>query len=264
MTQIQLIGNIFFVDRNINVKTILIAVAVTLLTGLLNFIFENETVFKNFTIQEFTFPLIATAIVLFVVKYKLIQKFIGIYFKLSLYSIEALIIYLLIFVAILYTGPTIYAYFLAILFFISGILRFIIQKTRALFFAEMSEFMDFIQIYGYVRVAFYSLVILIIYKTIALDLSIFLVIVLIFEIELITNLYPYCKKHEDIEKTILILRKIADNKNINVDELISSIDASNNFTKQQLDKLIKANYILKNGDYIKLNEKYQEIYEGKL
>lgn len=209
MTQIQLIGNIFFVDRNINVKTILIAVAATLLTGLLNFIFENETVFENFTIQNFTFPLIVTAIVSFVVKYKLIQKFVGMYFKLSFDSIKALIFYLLIFVVILSTGPTIYAYFLAILFFLSGILRFIIQKTRALFFAEMSEFMDFIKIYGYVRVAFYSLIILIIYKTIALSPNIFLILLLIFEIEMISNLYPYCTKHEDIEKTILILRKIA-------------------------------------------------------
>ena len=261
------IGNIFLVKKNIDINIVLISVAVTLVTALLNFIFENETIFKNFTLQKFMYTLVAIAIVEFAVKGKLVGKFLKEYFKLTLF-IKHLTFYFLISIALMSTGHTTYAAFLAILFVVSGLQRFIIQKTRALFSAEISEFMEFIKLYGYVRAAFFCLSIVLLWKIIVLNLPIFRIffycIVLIFEIVLFANLYPYCKKHKDIEETILIIREIAENKNIKINRLTSISSASDDFTKQQLNKLVIANYISIENKHVKLREEYQKIYDGKL
>ena len=261
------IGNIFLVKRNIDRNIILRSVAATLLTGVLYFILENGTIF-TITLQEFAYPLVATAIVVFVAEFKLVRKFLKEYFKLTLF-IKYLTFYFLISIALMSTGHTTYAAFLAILFVVSGLQRVIIQKTRALFSAEISEFMEFIKLYGCVRAAFFCLSIVLLFEMIGPNLPMFwiffcLPIILLFEIELFANLYPYCKKHKDIEETILIIRKIAQNKNIKINRLTSLSGASDNFTKQQLNKLVIANYITIENKHVKLKEEYQKIYDGKL
>ena len=261
------IGNVFVVDRKINKEIFLRALLVTFLTALLKFIFEKPAVFGNFTISEIiTYPLFIATILLISDKFKIIKKFfMGNFKKLVIIYLIPLILIITPFILI---RPIEFAYLLILLFFISGFQRIVIQKTKALFFAEIPEFMDFIQVYGYIRASFFGFTIL--WFSTIIDLNsellwiIFFFTILIIQIEFLVNLYPYCRKHKDIEKTILILRKIAENKNIKINELVSLSNVSDNLTKKQLKRLILANYIsIKNG-HIKLKDEYQKIYDGKL
>lgn len=259
-----LVGNIFVIDRKINIKTFSIAIA-PFLAALLKFIFEGQPIFENFTIKEFTYLIIAAAIILSFNKLKLIIKFFKEYFKFKLAVIVYLFLEILI-VITLFSIPNIYSYFLGISFFVSGLQRIVIQKTRALFFAQISEFMDFIKIYGYIRVAFFALgilgLLLGIEKIIGLNSPLCFVI-FIFGILFSANLYPYYTKHGDIEKTIIILRKVAENKSIKVNKLISLVDASDAFIKQQLNRLVLTKYISIENKHVKLKDEYQKIYDSK-
>lgn len=267
MNLIQIIGNVFVVDRKINKEIFLNAFIITILTALLKFIFEKQPAFGNFTISEIiTYPLFIATILLITDKSKIIKKIFTENFKKR--DIIYLIPLILIIIPFISIRPTEFACFLILLFFISGFQRIVIQKTKALFFAEISEFMDFIQVYGYIRASFFGFTIL--WFSTIIDLNsemlwiVFFFMILIIQIEFLVNLYPYCKKHTDIERTILILRKIAENKNIKINKLVPLINVSDNLIKKQLKRLILANYIsIKNG-HIKLKDEYQKIYDGTL
>lgn len=267
MNLMQFIGNIFVVDRKINREIILSAFIVTFLTALLKFIFERQPIYRNITISEIiTYPLFIATIFLISGKFKIVKKFFIENFKLLV--IIYLIPLILIIIPFIFIRPIEYAFFLILLFFISGFQRIVIQKTKALFFAEIPEFMDFIQVYGYIRASFFGFTILWFSTIIDLNSEMFWIIffsmILIIQIEFLANLYPYCRKHTDIERTILILRKIGENKNIKINELVSLINVSDNLLKKQLNRLILANYISIENGHIKLKDEYQKIYDGKI
>lgn len=267
MNLMQFIGNIFVVDRKINREIILSALIGTFLIALLKFIFEKQPISGNISISEIiTYPLFIATIFLISSKFKIIKKFFIGNFKLLV--IIYLIPLILIIIPFIFIRPIEYFYLLTLLFFISGFQRIVIQKTKALFFAEIPEFMDFIQVYGYIRASFFGFGILWFSTIIVLKSEIvwiiFFSMVLIIQIQFLANLYPYCRKHTDIETTILILRKIAEYKNIKINELVSLINVSDNLIKKQLNRLILANYISLENGHIKLKDEYQKIYDGKL
>ena len=171
---------------------------------------------------------------------------------------------------------TIHGYILSALFITSGFQRIIIQNTNALFFAEISEFMDFIQIYGCVRASYFALMIILISKitgifiphvfvfnSIILWVALFFIIFL-FEIQFISNLYPYFVKHKDIENTILIIREIAKNKHIKTNKISLRIGVPDEFVNKQLHELVDAKYTSVKNKRAELGNDYKIIYTDNL
>ena len=218
----RLIGNIFVVDSKLNVNSILWTTASTIVTAILLFIYEGEPISMNISLKLFIYIFVGNAVILVLKKRKVFKNFFALYVFKS--SSQILIPYIiaefLIFISLIFVGRSIGLtdiYLVAILFLISGFQRIIIQKTKALFFADISEYMDFIQVYGHVRASYFALAIFLTLETIrtlaphmfVFDSIVFkmalLAIIFLFEIQFISNLYPYCEKHKDIENTILII-----------------------------------------------------------
>jgi hypothetical protein len=266
MIETRMIGNIFAVDRKINFKTILIPIITILLMALSKFIFDNQNISANITLQDLMYlPIISTILYTFF-KYNLIGKLFKEYFNFKFEVIILILFYTLISIYIVtLPDPKIYLFFSVILFCFSGFQRIVIQKTKALFFTDIYEFMDFIQIYGYTRAAFFSIPIIyfvniLVYNSPLVGL-IYYLIIFVFIFLFVANLYPYCNKHKDIKKTILIIRKIAENKNIKINNLNSLVDSSDVFIQKQLNRLALVGYISIENGRVKLKDEYQKIYE---
>lgn len=274
----KLIGNIFVVDTELDQAKISATIIVTIITLILLFIYENEPIKINGLINSLIYPFVATVILLVGRKYELIKKFFSTYFTKSSLKISngKIIMYLAILLIFLFQATYINIVVVA-LFIISGFMRIIIQNTKALFFADISEFMDFIKIYGYIRASFFALAILWLLKKIMILISYtfvlnsvffwttLLFIIFLFEVQFISNLYPYCEKHKDIENTILIIREIAKNKHIKINKISSCIGVPNNFVNKQLLELVDAKYIVKRKKKsAELEEYYKKIYTDGL
>ncbi len=267
MDESNLVGNVFVVDRKINLKVVLLAIFSTFLIAFFKWILENEVIFQNFSLQEFTYSLMAATFILLIIKFNLIKEFFKEYFKFKFRVLIYLLFEILIVASLSFKYHNAYTYFLSFLFLFSGMQRIIIQKTKALFDSDMSKYMEFMKVYGYVRTAFFSLTILGLSKMITINLPVYwlllLVVVLFMETLFLANLYPYCTKQKDIENTILILREIAVNKRIKQNQLIHSLNFSERFVAKQLLRLRQVNYIIFENKHIMLMKQYKTICEEK-
>lgn len=274
----KFIGNIFVVERQLDVKTILETIVAAFFAATFFLIWNNESILTNFSVKWLVTAFVSPAAYLVCLKRKSIKSFFWEYFpRISIQTfIYHVIIYFTITILFILLDNTIHGYILSALFIISGFQRVIIQNTKALFFAEISEFMDFIQTYGYVRASYFALLMLLIcikmgvfmpyvfdFNIIILWIALFSVI-FILEMQFMSNLYPYCKKHKDIENTILIIRKIAKNKHIKINKISSCVDASDDFINKQLRELVDANYISIENKRAKLKDEYKKTYADNL
>ncbi len=261
------VGNIFLVDSKINSKVVGLAIAGTFLTALLKFVLEGQPVSNNFTLEDIlAYPLIVAALLLFIIRIKLITKFSRDYIKFRLAFIFHLVFQMAILLFFLRI-PSLYSYFAGLLFFISGVQRVIIQKTNALFFAEMSDFLSFIQLYGYVRAAFFGVVALVFAKIVSLSIPsvwfLFFLLIFIFELIFLSNLYPYCIKHKDIERTIAVLRTIANKPVVKIGELSSLANLSDETISKCVHRLSLGNFVDIQDNYVTLSKEGKKIYRNE-
>lgn len=282
----RIIGNIFLVDRKIILKVIALSAAVTFVGYFVTAILRNQSIVKIFDIQTIVQEIIISNLVgMFIaggITYKLIKNYSLIkefkkYFKLKAATFvplfgEILILmgfisYVILMISAGSLKYAVYILFFAIFFFGSGIQRIIIQKSNALFQAPYPDFMKFIGMYGYVRATYYALAIIFFFQIIYILPSVQIVFftgLLVLEILFMANLYPYWTEHEDIKKTIEILRTVAKNKNIKINAITSLINMPNKFVEQQLERLEKVgNYIIIEKNHVRLTDEYQKIYKGE-
>lgn len=263
MREASLIGNVFAVKKHLGWKVIITGILIALITSLIEFFLLNKTPTIKDPITSVASGAIALGVVYIIIKFRTIKTFFVEYVGFTKMSLRALVYALfeiiLAFIVLTIAPKALYSWFVVIFWLFSGLQRVIIQKTKALFYSDMNKFMNFIQVYGYVRTGVFAITILLILKTLSLKLPLHWILSLVFAFLInlwyISNLWPYFNKHEEIEDMIGIIRCVAENKSIKKKHLpqVPGLE-------DKIQRLANVNYLRVFGNRVELQKDYLAIY----
>lgn len=274
---IYLIGNIFFIDKKPNFKVFLYAIILSFLQPISEIILEIKY-FSNFNFSD-VFLSIGVMLILFclqsVIKnWDVLLRFTRKYIKLKVDIILTFGAEILLGYMIFYFIEQFFIYaLLGTLFWVtSGFLRIIIQTTNALFYEDSNELAKLIQSYSYLRISYFTLLLILLFNKIQLisyiksiliqlenmndylDFSIYIAFwfFLIFVYShFMLNLYPYFTNDPEVVKSITIIQFISlKEKGRSFKEMMDNFnDYSEPLMQDILNRLIYSGFIEKNRKY---------------
>lgn len=274
---IYLIGNIFFIDKKPNFKVLLYAIILSFLQPISEIILEIKY-FSNFNFSD-VFLSIGVMLILFclqsVIKnWDVLLRFTRKYIKLKVDIILTFGAEILLGYMIFYFIEQFFIYaLLGTLFWVtSGFLRIIIQTTNALFYEDSNELAKLIQSYSYLRISYFTLLLILLFNKIQLisyiksiliqlenmndylDFSIYIAFwfFLIFVYShFMLNLYPYFTNDPEVVKSITIIQFISlKEKGRSFKEMMDNFnDYSEPLMQNILNRLIYSGFIEKNRKY---------------
>ena len=235
LPNLNIIGNLFCLDKHLNLKVIFTSIVLTCLTFFLPYFFEGKSFGTLDIIKSFLYIFLGLTIIYLITNYKLISSFFKDYFKFNGITFVLGLMEIILSISIISVyNKSLLGWILALFWLFSGSLRIIIQSTPALFYSEINKFMKLIQIFAFTRISYFSILALLILTNLSNIPFYLLTILLILNIILISNLNSYAIKHSSVRESILILRKIGEERTIKVSKLDSS-----NLSKSYLDQLLK-------------------------
>ncbi len=265
MLGIKSAGNIFLVDANYSWKSIIYAILTALLAALLRFILVGELVNISYVFIGLATMIVAAAIWLLFRERLLIFKFLRRYLKfnwLLLWGISATIIISSTFVY--FSGNELYGWITAVLWFLSGSTRALIQFSEALFNSELGEFMQIIRIYAYSRIAVYSIGLVSFFSMIPflsnLPQIVFYGAIFLLTLCLMANLYPYATRHQNIRKVIKLIRLVGEQKLIKVNRLRALVGFSQKTFDKIWPRLVGGGFFHVLNKRVQLSKGYKYLY----
>jgi len=267
MKYIDQVGNVFLVEKNIDINIVMFYVISVLVTALLGYMFDIS-ILSSITVENLLLPFAGIAVTLLIIKHSLIKKiFVSYILKWKPITVKLFISEIVLFIIFAYSHNTI-SLVLGLLFLISGVLRIVIQATKAIFNSKMSEFMEIVRIYGYVRASVFLLTVIFTFHFLTQQLPILwtplFIISIILNAELLANMYPYANKDASIQDSVRILRHIGQNRHvINTKELASKLSLREDVVKKRIKGLTKGNYVTVENGGIRLTRVYKDIRGGK-
>jgi hypothetical protein len=232
---LNIMGNIFYLDKHINFKTITTSIVLTSLTFFLPYFSEGKGFVTFDIVKSFLYLFLGLTIIYLAVNFKLIGSFFKTYYKFNFITIGLSLMELFISISLVIVySQSLIGYILALSWLLSGCLRITIESTPALFYSDIKELLKLIQVFAFTRIAYFSILALLIFTNFSTLPLYFWLILLILNMLLISNLNPYAIKHGSVRGAILILRKIGEEKIVKTSKLDSIY-----LSKSYLDRLLK-------------------------
>ena len=242
-----------------------------LVLAVLKFFLEKQAIIQNLNPKTTLYSIAGLACLSIFLKSKIIFKYFREYFEFNAITIIPAMVEIMLVIPIFFYDD-VYAIISGIAFFISGFQRIVIQKSKALFKAELSEFSNFMQAYAYTRAMTYLVLLIALFNFIKLDifnqtepfealtLLAFFLITSGISIRLLMNLYPYWKKHIYVRRTVELIRLIAENEGIKKNQVFGKIKgASHEFLDKQTKQLITDKFFEEKNKRLYLSSDYKYI-----
>lgn len=261
--KIDWIGNIFMLDKQINVKTVAISILLTFFVAFFKFILEQQFIFS---IKDIMYPLLALSLFYILIKSKIILHFIKEYFSFNLVYLSGTVFEIIIFITIVYVSKySLYGWILGIFWIFSGILLVTILCTKAIFNAEINYYMDIIQIFAYSRLAYFLIVLILISNLLSINeqsyLITFYILMFIIILWFTANLNPYIVKNQNVKNVIELIRFVQVHKKIKIGQLKNFTNLSESDFHKSLSKLSRARYLKIQNKKVELGKAYRYIYK---
>ena len=258
---INLVGNIFYLDKHVKWNEISKAIFLTIFMGFFAYIFEGKT----FNINDLLYIILGSSLVYLVYNYKILWKLFDKYYTFRFITILFSFVEIILALSfIIFYNKMVITYIFAFLWLFSGILRILIQATPALFYSDINELLKVIQIFAYSRASYFSIALLIILSYLQKVstfnyILLYLIIFFILNLWLISNLNPYMIKHSSVRNSIELIRLVNSEGRIK----IAKLKEKSNFSNLELDRIIKRwdnyNFIELNGNRVELSNYLKEV-----
>lgn len=289
---IRILGNLYNVKVEFSYKLLLISSVPLFLTAFLDLTLTGESLTNEINLQNIAIIMLVFCITSSLNEYKTISYFTKKYVKPNFMTIfyisfQSIIMFYLFFS---FKKYLIFAILGGFFWFSSGILRGILQLSKALFEEHPLKLVRLAQIYSFLRSSYYFLGVVLLmsvvdyrqlqtellsllinksffWKVIILFINIaYLLIPSLIFFFCIYNLYPYLTKSHDIQTSIEIIQFISSNKEgYRFNEISSKFNNIKEGTlKDYLDRLIYVKYLIKNGTKYNLMPHYILILQGKI
>ena len=260
----DLVGNIFLLDKHINIKTILISLIPPFIIVIFKLLLEKELVISDFTIKELMYSLLAISMLYIIYNIKLIYLFFKEYFIFNILLSIGTIFEVLIFISILrISNFDLYSWIIGTFWLFSGLLRVLIQFSKAIFIADIQQYMKIISLFAYSRASYFAIIIINIFVTLNIKSSIinifFLILLVLIDIWFIANLYPYMIKHENVKNVIELIRIIKEQKRIKINQLKNLTYFSESYFNKIIERFSSVNYIKIENKRVELGNVYTYI-----
>lgn len=263
-----IVGNLFYLNKHIKVKTIYTSVLLTIIIGFLGFFLEGEIFGLFFPLKEFLYLLMGLSFLYLVLNYMLIVQFFKKYYHFTLitFVMSLMEIVLAVSIVMVYNKQLI-GWILGIFWLFSGFLRILIQSTRALFDSEIRNFLKIVQIFAYTRAAYFSftglLILSLIPKTPISIFLFFLLIMFFLNLFLISNLNPYMIKHSSVRRAVELIRLIGMEKEIKLNKLSNMTKLSKTYFNRLVGKWDRHNFVNVSNKRVELSKTMRLIKDGK-
>lgn len=288
---IKTFGNLYNVKVKLSYKLLYSYFLSIFITAFLGLVLIDEPLTKGLNIQTISIAILGICIYSTLNEYKIFACFIKKYIRLKISTILIIgsqsIIALYVFLSL---SEFIYFAILgAIFWFSSGILRGILQLSKALFDEDPAKLVKLSQIYSFLRLGYYfSFVVLFIdifdFKLVQEELLFFytngyfyelimslsmiflLLFIILFMFSYCTyNLYPYIIKSQDVQTSIEIIQYISSNKKgYKFQQILTKFnDINEKKIKDYLERLTYVKYIVKDNTKYKIMPDYNSILQGK-
>ncbi len=257
---VNIIGNIFYLDKHLRWSEISKAIILTLIMGFFAYLFEG----KIFDLKDSLYVFLGLSLVYLGYNYKALWDLLNKYYKFNIITLLSSLMEIILAMSfiIVYSGSAI-GYIFAFLWLSSGMLRVLIQATPALFYSDINELLKAIQIFAYSRAAYFSIILLMILDSLpsvsTFEYSIFLTISFLLILWLIANLNPYMIKHSSVKNSVELIRLVNSEGRIKLNRL----KEKSNFSDAELGRIIKRwdnyNLIELNGNRVELSNYLQGV-----
>lgn len=264
----SLVGNLFLLDKQIKVKNILIPILITLFVAFSKFILEQRPIIENFSIKEFMYMLLGISLFSILIKSKLILTFFKKYFSFNWVLFTGIFFEITLFMTVIYTSKgSLYGWILGFFWLFSGILSAVIQFSKAIFLANIEDYLEIIQIFAYSRGAYFAITIILISNLFqipnkALPWLIYIVLIFVLMVWFILNLYPYMVKNQNVKNVIELIRCVKNRKRIKINQLKNLTNFSDSYFNKIISRLVQAKFLEIKSGKVELGKVYKYIYRG--
>lgn len=236
LLNIDLIGNIFYLDKHIKWKEISKSIFLTLLIGFFAYILEG----KSFDLKDSLYIFLGLSLLYLGYNYKILWSLFKEYYQFHIATVFFSLMEIVLALSLIFVyNKTVIGYIFAVLWLFSGMLRVLICATPALFYSDINDLLKTIQIFAYSRASYFAVMLLIILsyfsKVSTLGYILFLTIFFFLNLWLISNLNPYMIKHPSVKNSIELIRLIDSEGRIKINRL----KERNNFSNAELERILK-------------------------
>ncbi len=290
-TFFKTIGNLYNLKVKFSYKLLFLSFSPIFLTAFLELILTGESLTNEINLLNISIIMLVFCISSAIKEYRTVSYFIKKYINLNIYivlfiSFQSILMFYIFFS---FKNYLIFAILGAFFWFSSGILRGILQFSKALFDENPLKLVKFAQIYSFLRLSYFFLGVVLLINILNFrqlqselisllinkPLSEFLITLLILISYLlipsllfffcIYNLYPYLIKGREVQTSIKIIQFISSNdKGYKFNEISSNFsNIQETILKDYLDRLIHAKYIIKKDTKYNLMPHYLLIQQGK-